>query len=155
MSNFAEFALSAFRGVKRDDMVADFDIGDTLSNGFDNSSTFVTTDNGESPFRVLAGESVCIGMTDLVLSVRHRERPMDCRAAPAIRDTYPSPKDLNAHFMGLGRRDFDVLDGQFPSSFPSNRCLPRISFPSSGEKSARTDLAGNCLSSSVRHSSDV
>lgn len=66
MSNFAEFALSAFRSVKRDDMVADFDIGDTLSYGFDNSSTFMATDNGESPFRVLAGKSVCIGMADLL-----------------------------------------------------------------------------------------
>jgi hypothetical protein len=66
MGNLAEFAISAFRSVERNDMVADFDIGDTLSYGLDNSSTLVAADNGESAFRVLAGESVSIGMADLI-----------------------------------------------------------------------------------------
>ena len=47
-------------------MVADFDIGDTLSYGLDDSSTFMAADDGECTFRVLSGESVCVGMAYLV-----------------------------------------------------------------------------------------
>jgi hypothetical protein len=44
-----------------------------------------------------------------------------------VQDGYPGPDDLDANLVGFGRRDFDVLDGQFSSGFPRNSRLPRIS----------------------------
>jgi len=35
--------------------------------------------------------------------------------------------DLDANLVGLGRRNLDVLNGQFSASFPRNGSLPRIS----------------------------
>lgn len=41
-------------------MVTRLDVGDTLTNGLNNTSTLVSEDNGESTLRVLTGESVGI-----------------------------------------------------------------------------------------------
>ena len=40
-------------------------------------------------------------------------------------DTYPSPKNLDSNFVSFWRSDFNVLNGQFSSSFPCNCRLPR------------------------------
>jgi hypothetical protein len=42
------------------DVVARLDIGDALTNRLDNTSSLVSQDDGESTFRVLAGQGVGI-----------------------------------------------------------------------------------------------
>jgi len=61
----AELAFSALGGVEWDNMVTDFDIGDTLSDRFYNSATFVSANDGEGTFRILAGERVGVCMANL------------------------------------------------------------------------------------------
>lgn len=127
MSDLAEFAFTAFRGVKRDDMVANFDVCDTLTDRFDNSSSFVSADYGKGAFGILAGESVSISMADLKLA-RHISTfygRHNLSTIFRIKDTYTSPKDLDTDFMGLWRGNFDIFDRQLPASFPSNGRLPR------------------------------
>jgi len=65
VGNLAELAFTTFRGVKRNNMMANLDICYTFSNRFNNSSTFVAENDGESPFRVLSRESISVGMADL------------------------------------------------------------------------------------------
>src|SRR2546430_136262 len=151
MSNFAEFALSAFRGVKRDDVVADFDIGDTLSDGFDNSSTFVATDNGESSFRVLAGESVCIGMADLVYQYVIEKDRLIVEQRPRSGMHTPVQRILMRTSWALGGATSTSSTDNFPPASQAIAACPASAFRHREKKVARTDLAGNCLSSSVRH----
>jgi hypothetical protein len=66
--HLAELAFSTFRGVKRNDMVSNADIGNALSYRLDNSSTLMATNNRERAFGILARESVGIGVTDLQVS---------------------------------------------------------------------------------------
>jgi len=70
LCDLAEFTFTAFRGVKRDDVVTNFDICDTLTDGLDNSTSFVSADYGEGTFRIFARESVCIRVADLIRSAR-------------------------------------------------------------------------------------
>jgi len=64
-SNLAELAFSTFRGVKWDNMVTNFDIGDTFTHGLDDSSAFVSTDHGKCPFRIFSGKGIGICMANL------------------------------------------------------------------------------------------
>lgn len=52
LSAQAELAFAAFGGVERNDMVAGTDISDTFTDGFDDTSTFVTENNGEQTLRI-------------------------------------------------------------------------------------------------------
>lgn len=80
-------------------MVARLDVRDTLAYRLDNTSTLVAENNGEGAFRVLARERVGICVAD----------------ARVV--------DLDAHFMGLGRSNLDVLDAELLASFPGDSCL--------------------------------
>ena len=63
--HLAEFAFSAFRGVKWNNMVSNFDISHTFTNRFNNSTTFVSTDYWEGTFGVFSRKSICVRMADL------------------------------------------------------------------------------------------
>jgi len=63
--HLAELALSTFRGVERNDMVADLDIGDALADRLDNSASLVAADDREGTLGVFAREGVGIGVADL------------------------------------------------------------------------------------------
>ena len=60
LAGLAELAFAAFGGVQGDDIVTGLDGGDALTDGFDDTGTFVTEDNGEGTLGVFAGESVGI-----------------------------------------------------------------------------------------------
>lgn len=78
LSGLAELALLAFGGavlvsmrpdiesntvidvLESNDIVADLHVGDALTNGLNNTSTFVTEDDGESTLGILARERVGI-----------------------------------------------------------------------------------------------
>lgn len=77
-------------------MVAGLHVGDTLADRLDNTSAFVSQDDGEGTFGVLAGQCVgiCVADTGVV--------------------------DLDADFVGLGRGDLDVFNGEVLAGFPSN-----------------------------------
>ena len=60
----AAFALTAFRGVKRDDMVIGLDAGDTGTDFANNSRAFVPKHAGELALAVQAVERVGVGVTD-------------------------------------------------------------------------------------------
>src|SRR5271155_4544817 len=49
-------------------MIANFDIGDSLTNRLDDSTALVSADDWESAFRILSREGICIRMTDLDVS---------------------------------------------------------------------------------------
>jgi hypothetical protein len=85
--------------LERNNVVARLYIGDTLTNRLDVSGTFVTEDNGKGTLGVLAGECVgiCVADTGVV--------------------------DLDADFMGPGRENLNLLDGEVLAGFPSNCSL--------------------------------
>jgi hypothetical protein len=56
----AELAFAAFRCVQSYDMISWLDCGDALADGFDDTSAFMTEDNGKGTFGVLSTESVCV-----------------------------------------------------------------------------------------------
>jgi hypothetical protein len=62
----AELAFPTFRGVKRNDVVSNFDIRHSLTYGFDNSSSFVSADYRESAFGVFPRKSVSVRVTYLM-----------------------------------------------------------------------------------------
>src|SRR6202035_1868333 len=99
-------------------------------------------------------------MTDLrnIISTLSRSPNLSTQKVDVIlffctfrRKTYPSPEDLDADFMCFGRSDFNVFNGQFSSSFPRNRRLPRNQLPSRESGEGGRYLACNCLSSCIRH----
>jgi hypothetical protein len=53
-SDLAELAFSAFRGVERNDMIANFDVGDSLTDRFDDSTALMSADDWESAFRIFS-----------------------------------------------------------------------------------------------------
>ncbi|MDR6354924.1 hypothetical protein Q3H58_001595 [Pseudomonas psychrotolerans] len=89
LAGFAEFALAAFGGVQRDDVIAHGDRGHALAHRLDDATALVTEDAGEDPFGILAGQGVGIGVADA------------------------GGDDADEHFAGLGRLDvhFDDLQG--------------------------------------------
>src|SRR3989344_2926821 len=84
----AEFALTAFRGVQRDHMIANRHRGHAFADRFDDSPAFVTEDGRENAFRVSTREGVGIGMADT--GSHHAQQ----------------------HFTGLGHGDIDFNDLQ-------------------------------------------
>ncbi|MNY08988.1 hypothetical protein D3C86_1418760 [compost metagenome] len=60
----AEFALTAFRGVQRDHMIAHRNGGHALANRFHNRTAFVAENRREDAFRICTGQCVGIGMAD-------------------------------------------------------------------------------------------
>lgn len=77
-------------------MVAGFYVCDTLADGLDDTSTLVSKNNGESTFRVLAGQ--CVGI---------------CVANTCV-------VDLNSDLVGPWRKNLDILDGEVLAGFPGN-----------------------------------
>ena len=82
-------------------MVARLHIGDTLTNGLDDTSTLVSEDDGESTLRVLAGQCVgiCVADTGVV--------------------------DFNADLMGPRGSNLDILDREVLAGFPGNGSLSK------------------------------
>ena len=112
-------------------MIADFDVGNAFTNGLHDSTTFVAADYWESTFGIFTRKSVRISMADLAKLVRHTWK-IDRTAFTAKywkAETYTSPEDLDSDFMGLGRGDFNIFNGQLSSSFPGNGSLPRSQLP--------------------------
>lgn len=89
--------------LQRDDMVTWLYVRDALTHGLDDTSTFVSQDDGESTLGVLAGEGVGVGMADTGVI------------------------DLDADLMGLGHTDLDVLDAEVLASLPGNGGLSTLS----------------------------
>jgi hypothetical protein len=100
-------------------MVSRLNTRHALTDRFDDTSAFVTEDNGESAFGVFAGEGVGICSQSVSLFIYNFTRRKDTHTGMA--DT--SVVDLNAHFMCLGWRNLDVLDGEVLAGFPGNCCL--------------------------------
>ena len=121
LPNLAEFTLTTFRSIKRDNVISNFNICDALANRFNNSSSFVSTDHRERTLGVFSRERVRIGMTDLVIISKLHTR--------GGKLTYPSPKDLDTHFMRSGRSNFHIFNKQFSASFPRNGRLPHHQLP--------------------------
>ena len=63
--NLAELAFSTFRGVERNDMVTNLDIGDPLAHRLNNSTALVSANDREGPLGILSRESIRIGVADL------------------------------------------------------------------------------------------
>jgi hypothetical protein len=68
MVYLAELALFTFGGVERNDMVADFDVGDALANRLYDSTALVPEDDREGTLRILSGKGVCIGVAHLAVN---------------------------------------------------------------------------------------
>jgi hypothetical protein len=68
-NDLAKLAFSTFRSVKGNDMVADFDVGNTIANRLDDSTTLMSTNNRKSTLRILPRERICISMTHLAINV--------------------------------------------------------------------------------------
>jgi hypothetical protein len=85
--------------LKSNNVVTSLHIGDALADGFDNTGTLVSKDNGESTLGVLAGEGVgiCVADTSVV--------------------------DLDSDLAGLGSGNLNVLDGQVLASLPGDGSL--------------------------------
>ena len=62
-------------------------------------------------------------------------------------ETYPSPENLHADFMGLRRSNFDILNRKGCTGLPRDCRLPRNELPNT----RRSDLTNNWLSRSVGH----
>ena len=60
----AELALATLGGVQRNHMVPGLQAGDPFAHFLDDARAFVAKDGGEDAFRILAGQSVGIGMTN-------------------------------------------------------------------------------------------
>src|SRR5215212_972456 len=60
----AAFALAAFRGVKRNHMIAGLYRGDACSELTNNSRTLMTEDRGKDSFAVEAVKRIGVGVTD-------------------------------------------------------------------------------------------
>jgi hypothetical protein len=102
--------------LKSDHIVTGLDIGHALSNRLDHASTFVAKNDGESSLGVLSGESVCIWERGVSSKKKNGPTWGELRPRTSVADT--SVVDLNADFVGLGRRNLDVLDGQRLASCP-------------------------------------
>ena len=80
-------------------MITRLHVGNSLTNRLDVTGTLMTKDNGESTLGVLARECVCVGMADT------------------------SVVDLDTDFVGSGRKDLNLLDGEVLAGFPGNCSL--------------------------------
>jgi hypothetical protein len=85
--------------LERNDVVARLYIGDALSDRLNVTGTLMTEDNGESTLGVFARECVRVGMADT------------------------SVVDLDTDFVGSGRKDLNLLDGEVLAGFPGNCSL--------------------------------
>jgi hypothetical protein len=99
LARLAELTLTAFGGVKSNDIVTGLDGSHTLADGLDDTSTLVAKNDGESTLGILTGERVGIGVTDT------------------------SVVNLDAYLVRLGRSNLDVLNGQGLTSSPGNCSL--------------------------------
>lgn len=85
--------------LESNNMVTGLHICDALTNRLDNTSTFVSKNDGESTLGVLARQCVGIGMA------------------------HAGVVDLDADFVGLGHANLDVLDGEVLAGFPGDSGL--------------------------------
>jgi hypothetical protein len=101
-------------------MISRLDGCDSLTNGLDDTSSFVTENDWESSLGVLAGQSVCIycSISSVVTSVEDN-------AHTCVADT--GVVDLNADFVSLWWCDLNVLDAQFFAGLPRNCSLRNVS----------------------------
>jgi hypothetical protein len=102
--------FSGMRGredvLQRNDMIANLNIRNTLTNRLDDTGALVSENDGESTLRVFSGECVGIGMANT------------------------SVINLNPHFMRPGRSNLDILDAEVLAGFPGNCCLYAVSLSS-------------------------
>ena len=89
--------------LERYDIVANFDIGDALADGLNDTRALVPEHNGKGTLGVLARERVGIGVAD----------------AGVV--------DLDADLVSFWGRNFDVLDGEILAGFPCNCRLYAVS----------------------------
>jgi hypothetical protein len=104
LTRLAELALTTFGGVKGNNVIADLDVSDALTNGLDNTSTLVSKNDRESTFGVLTGKSVGISVADT------------------------SVGNLDTDLMGAGRENLNILNRERLASFPGNGGLTSDSF---------------------------
>jgi len=84
----AELALTTLRGVRRDNSITDLNVSNALTDGLNDTCTFVTKDAWEDTLRVVAHESVTIGVADT------------------------SVEDTDADLVCLRRVNTDLLNGE-------------------------------------------
>jgi len=96
---FAEFAFAALCSIDRHDMVSNCYVCHSLSNRFDDSSSFVPKDHRENAFRIFSAPGIFVGMAD------------------------PGIKDLDSNFVGLWRGHFDILELERFTCAPAHRSL--------------------------------
>lgn len=89
--------------LESDDVLARLHVCDTLTNRLDDTGALVSQDDGERTLGVLAGEGVGIGVADTGVV------------------------DLDAHLVGLGGSDLDVLDGEVLAGLPGDGGLSLVS----------------------------
>lgn len=111
-------------------MITRLHIRDALTDGFNDTSAFMSEDNGERALRIFARERIPIWrvlissssnieITDRCQKTSDPERPRrregtrTCMADAGV--VY-----LNTHFVGLGRRDLDVLEAQVFAGLPGH-----------------------------------
>jgi hypothetical protein len=85
-SRVTEFAVPTFRDVKRNYVIPRFNRGNTFTNAFDDTSSFMSKDNGENSFRILTTQGV------------------------RIRVAYARGDNFNSDLSRLRRGDFNFLD---------------------------------------------
>lgn len=107
--------------VEGDDMVADLDIVDTLTDRLDNTSSLMSENHGESTLRVGAGQRVgiakaqqstssCVLLADL--RVADTGAAPGLAAGPAQRAGVDVLKDLDSDLSLFRRSHLDILDAQ-------------------------------------------
>ena len=60
----AEWAITAFRGIQRDDVVPGLDAGDTLANFLHHAAALVAKDGRKRAFRIVAGQGIGVRMAN-------------------------------------------------------------------------------------------
>ena len=96
--------------LEGDDVVSRLDRRHPFANGLDDSSSFMSQDDGESTFGILAGECVRIWFQSACIFGPDGTN-RTCMANASI--VY-----LNADFMGFRRGDLDVFNRQVLASLP-------------------------------------
>lgn len=99
LARLAELALSTLGSVQGNDVIANLDIGHTLADALDDTSTLVSENDGESTLRISTRQGVGVSVADT------------------------GEGELDADLMGTGRQNLDILNRQRLAGLPGNGSL--------------------------------
>jgi hypothetical protein len=103
--------------LKGDDMVANLDVGDALTNRLDDASTLMSENDRESTLWILTRQGV--GILLGVSTIRKRWKLL--RTRTSVADT--SVVNLDADLVGTRRKDFNVLNAKGLAGLPGDSGL--------------------------------